>query len=85
MNVNQKFLDEAKLLEGRWNKAGLLDGLKDYSRATTAVLLEWQRLMNEQESPAELKTHLAEHHQFEAPDHLTAKELKELHERMHNE
>jgi hypothetical protein len=49
MNMNQRFLEEAKQLEARWNKHGLLDGIKDrWSRQTTAVLLESQRLMNEE-------------------------------------
>jgi hypothetical protein len=46
--MNAKFLEEAKLLENRWKKSGLLNGIKDrYSRQATAVLLEGQRLMNE--------------------------------------
>ncbi len=47
--MNARFLEEARQLEHRWKKTGLLDGIKDkYSRQTTAVLLESQRLMNEQ-------------------------------------
>lgn len=46
--MNAKFLAEAKAIEARWAKTGLLDGIKDrYCRQTTAVLLESQRLMNE--------------------------------------
>jgi len=33
--------------------------------------------------PEDLKTHLREHHQFEAPDHLSDKELDELHQNLH--
>jgi Major capsid protein Gp23 len=48
MNINAKFLNEAKELEGRWKKTGLLDGIEDRTvRANTAVLLENQRLINE--------------------------------------
>jgi len=48
MNANAAFLNEAKELETRWSKTGLLENIQDrYVRATTAVLLENQRLMNE--------------------------------------
>ena len=48
MNANSRFLNEAKELEGRWSRTGLLEGIKDrYVRSATAVLLENQRLMNE--------------------------------------
>ena len=48
MNANSKFLNEARELESRWGKTGLLEGLEDrYVRSATAVLLENQRLMNE--------------------------------------
>jgi len=48
MNANAQFLNEAKELESRWNKTGLLQGIEDrYVRSATAVLLENQRLMNE--------------------------------------
>ena len=48
MSANAKFLNEAKELEGRWEKTRLLEGIgDDYLRQTTAVLLENQRLMNE--------------------------------------
>jgi len=46
--MNAKFLNEAKELEQQWGKTGLLEGIKDqYTRSTTAVLLENQRLINE--------------------------------------
>lgn len=49
MNMNSRYLNEAKELEKRWAKTGLLKGLsKKYLRSSTAVLLESQRLMNEQ-------------------------------------
>ncbi len=48
MNANSKFLNEARELESRWGKTGLLEGIEDrYIRSATAVLLENQRLMNE--------------------------------------
>lgn len=48
MNINAKYLNEAKELEGRWKKTGLLDGIEDrVVRSNTAVLLENQRLINE--------------------------------------
>jgi hypothetical protein len=48
MNINSKFLNEAKELEGRWKKTGLLNGIEDRTvRSNTAVLLENQRLINE--------------------------------------
>lgn len=48
MNANSRFLNEAKELETRWNKTGLLEGIEDrYVRSATAVLLENQRLINE--------------------------------------
>jgi len=48
MNANSRFLNEAKELETRWGKTGLLEGIEDrYVRSATAVLLENQRLMNE--------------------------------------
>ena len=48
MNANAAFLNEARELETRWKKTGLLENINDrYVRATTAVLLENQRLMNE--------------------------------------
>lgn len=48
MIMNARFLAEAKELESRWKKSGLLDGLEGrFIRATCAVLLESQRLMNE--------------------------------------
>ena len=48
MNANSRFLNEAKELETRWGRTGLLEGIEDrYVRSATAVLLENQRLMNE--------------------------------------
>jgi len=48
MNFNARLLNEAKELESLWAETKLLDGIKDrFTRATTAVLLENQRLMNE--------------------------------------
>jgi len=48
MNANAQFLNEAKELETRWTKTGLLEGIEDrYVRQATSVLLENQRLMNE--------------------------------------
>lgn len=48
MNANARFLNEAKELETRWNKTGILRGIEDpYVRSATAVLLENQRLINE--------------------------------------
>jgi hypothetical protein len=47
-NINAKFLNEARELEGRWQETGLLNGIKDkYTRSCAAVLLENQRLINE--------------------------------------
>jgi hypothetical protein len=46
--MNSRLLNEAKLLEQRWAKTKLLNGIKDPAiRQTTAVMLENQRLMNE--------------------------------------
>ena len=48
MNANARFLNEAKVLENRWQKTELLDGINDpYVRSCTAVMLENQRLINE--------------------------------------
>jgi hypothetical protein len=48
MNANSKFLNEARELETRWGKTGLLEGIEDrFIRSACAVLLENQRLMNE--------------------------------------
>lgn len=48
MNANAKFLNEARELEARWSRTGLLDGIDDrYIRSAAAVLLENQRLINE--------------------------------------
>ena len=51
--INSRFLNEAREIETRWSKPlrngkSMLDGITDrYERATTAVMLENQRLMNE--------------------------------------
>ena len=46
--MNNKFLEEAKNLEARWAKSGLLEGIdKKFDRQSAAVLLECQRLHNE--------------------------------------
>lgn len=51
--VNARFLNEAREIESRWSKPlsngkSMLHGINDrYERATTAVMLENQRLMNE--------------------------------------
>jgi hypothetical protein len=58
MNANARFLNEARELEGKWARTGLLEGIGDYDkkgvfkenkhdRAAAAVLFENQRLMNE--------------------------------------
>ncbi len=48
MDANARLLNEAKELEARWATTGLLDGIEDsFTRSTTAVLLENQRLINE--------------------------------------
>ena len=48
MDINSKYLNEAKEIETQWKKTGLLEGISDRStRSTTAVLLENQRLINE--------------------------------------
>lgn len=48
MNANAKFLNEAREMEARWGKTGLLEGIENrYERSATAVLLENQRLINE--------------------------------------
>lgn len=51
--MNANFLNEAREIESRWSKPlrngkSMLDGISDrYERATTAVLLENQKLLNE--------------------------------------
>lgn len=51
--MNSRFLNEAKELEARWLKSGLLDSIADqHTRQVTAVMLEGQRLMNEVAKPA---------------------------------
>jgi hypothetical protein len=48
MNANARFLQEAKDLEAKWLKTGLLEGIdRKWDRQVTAVLLEGQRLINE--------------------------------------
>jgi hypothetical protein len=48
MSGNAKFLNEAREMESRWGKTGLLEGIEDrFIRNSTAVLLENQRLVNE--------------------------------------
>jgi hypothetical protein len=48
MDINAKFLNEAREIEAQWAKTGLLEGIQDrFVRSTTAVLLENQRLINE--------------------------------------
>jgi len=45
---NSQLLNEAKAIEAKWSKTGLLKGLDNkYERETTAVMLENQRLFNE--------------------------------------
>ena len=46
--MNEKYLEEARQIEARWKKTGLLDPIVDRCRsAAVAVLLENQRKMNE--------------------------------------
>jgi hypothetical protein len=41
MTLNSKYLNEASTLEKRWQKWGLLEGIKQkWDRQTAAVLLE---------------------------------------------
>lgn len=35
--------------------------------------------------PEDIKKHLAEYHQFEAPEEMSAKELDELHKKLHSD
>jgi Major capsid protein Gp23 len=49
MHLNSRYLNESAQLVNRWGKVGLLEGIRDkWDRSTTAVLLENQRLINEQ-------------------------------------
>lgn len=49
MTLNSRYLNEATILENRWGKFGLLKGIKGKGdRQSAAVLLENQRLINEQ-------------------------------------
>lgn len=46
--MNNEYIQQSKLLEKRWSETGLLEGIQDPStRAATAVLLEHQKLINE--------------------------------------
>lgn len=57
-----KFVEEAKNCAMRWNKTGLLDGIKNkWNRQVTAVLLEGQRLLNEQKYNVIVRTSKTEH------------------------
>lgn len=48
MEANSQLMNEARILEDKWAKTKLLDGITDKAvRSTTAVLLENQRLINE--------------------------------------
>jgi hypothetical protein len=48
MDINARFLNEAREIEAQWARTGLLEGIQDrFVRSTTAVLLENQRLINE--------------------------------------
>lgn len=48
MNLNSRYLNEAAVLQDRWQGWGLLEGIKDkWDQKTTAVLLENQKLINE--------------------------------------
>ena len=49
MSSTALFLAEARQLEKKWASLGLLNGIEDnYTRAVTSVILENQRLLNEQ-------------------------------------
>lgn len=61
MNFNSKFLNEAKELEARWHKTGLLKGIdKKYDRRSCAVLLESVRLKGPDQTDEEYAAYLAE-------------------------
>jgi len=48
MNANARFLNEAREMQTKWASTGLLEGIDDkFVKATTSVLLENQRLFNE--------------------------------------
>jgi hypothetical protein len=48
MSFNAQYLSEARILENKWAKTKILEGIKDRNvRSATAVLMENQRLMNE--------------------------------------
>lgn len=60
--INAKFLEEAKQLEVRWAKTGLLEGIAgNWHRQVTAVLLEGQRLLNEQPYGLKVRTKTRQH------------------------
>ena len=45
MSGNNVFLNEARILEKKWEQTGLLSGISDaYTRKVTSVVLENQRL-----------------------------------------
>jgi hypothetical protein len=49
MDINSRYLNEAKVLEKTWGATGLLEGISDSRiRQATSVLLENQKLCNEQ-------------------------------------
>lgn len=50
LEMNQRFLAEARELEGKWLKTGLLKGVENhpFKKTIIATLLENQRLLNEQ-------------------------------------
>src|SRR5882724_8951305 len=49
MSLNSMYLNEAAILSDRWGKIGLLEGIKNkWDRSNCAVMLENQRLVNEQ-------------------------------------
>lgn len=59
LNINSKFLNEAKELESRWKESGLLKGIDSrYLRKTCAVLMESQRFKCEMETEEEYEEYL---------------------------
>lgn len=71
-SMNAKYLQEAKDCAERWGKTGLLDGIKNkWDKSVTAVLLEGQRLMNEQKYSVSVRTSKTEHrHGFNTEEDL---------------
>lgn len=56
-NSNTRYLQEAQSIAARWEKTGLLDGITNrWSRQVTAVILEGQRLFNEQKYNLKVRT-----------------------------